>query len=63
MTNNEQHELLIRLDERTERMDRRMDSFALKSEVLYLKRGFWGVVCFVFVAMGGALLKLIGLGK
>jgi hypothetical protein len=61
MTPEKEHELLIRLDERTARIEEKMDTFATKDEVAYLKRGFWGIIVFVFVALGGAVMKLVGI--
>ena len=67
MTSEEQHELLIRLDERTASMDTKLDDhiescendYAKKSDVDYIKKGFWGIISFVFVFVGGFVLKVI----
>jgi hypothetical protein len=61
MTPEKEHELLIRLDERTARIEEKMDTFATKDEVAYLKKGFWGIIAFVFLSLGTALFKLLGL--
>lgn len=61
MNPGQEHELLIRLDERTARIESKIDTFATKEEVNYLKKGFWGIIAFVFLSLGTALFKLLGL--